>query len=93
LLFTIDPRPFAAEVARAEAQLAAMEARVAYTASDLARGERLLAENAIARRDFDEKQNAAREAKANLQAAKAALNVAQLNLEYTRITAPIAGRV
>lgn len=93
LLFTIDPRPFAAEVARAEAQLAAMDARVAYTASDLARGERLLAENAIARRDFDEKQNAAREAKANLQAAKAALKVAQLNLEYTRITAPIAGRV
>jgi multidrug efflux system membrane fusion protein len=93
LLFTIDPRPFAAEVARAEAQLAATEARAAYTASDLARGERLLADNAIARRDFDEKQNAAREAKANLQAAKAALNVAQLNLEYTRITAPIAGRV
>lgn len=93
LLFTIDPRPFAAEVARAEAQLAAMDARVAYTASDLARGERLLAENAIARRDFDEKQNAAREAKANLQAAEAALKVARLNLEYTRITAPIAGRV
>lgn len=93
LLFTIDPRPFAAEVARAEAQLAAMDARVAYTASDLARGERLLAENAIARRDFDEKQNAAREAKANLQAAEAALKLARLNLEYTRITAPIAGRV
>lgn len=93
LLFTIDPRPFAAEVARAEAQLAAMDARVAYTASDLARGERLLAENAIARRDFDEKQNAAREAKANLQAAQAALRIARLNLDYTRITAPIAGRV
>ncbi len=93
MLFTIDPRPFAAEVARAEAQLAAMEARVAYTGSDLARGERLQAENAIARRDFDEKQNAAREAKANLQAARAALKVAQLNLDYTRITAPIAGRV
>ncbi|MCB4361600.1 efflux RND transporter periplasmic adaptor subunit [Quatrionicoccus australiensis] len=93
LLFTIDPRPFAAEVARAEAQLAAMDARVAYTASDLARSERLLAENAIARRDFDEKQNAAREAKANLQAAEAALKLARLNLEYTRITAPIAGRV
>lgn len=92
-LFTIDPRPFAAEVARAEAQLAGAEARAAYTASDVARGERLLAENAIARRDFDEKQNAAREAGANLQAAKAALKVAQLNLEYTRITAPISGRV
>jgi len=93
LLFTIDPRPFAAELARAEAQLAGAETRAAYTASDVARGERLLAENAIARRDFDEKQNAAREAGANVQAARAALKVAQLNLEYTRITAPISGRV
>lgn len=93
LLFTIDPRPFAAELARAEAQLAGAETRAAYTASDVARGERLLAENAIARRDFEEKQNAAREAGANVQAARAALKVAQLNLEYTRITAPISGRV
>ncbi|MFA9438953.1 efflux RND transporter periplasmic adaptor subunit [Uliginosibacterium sp. sgz301328] len=93
LLFTIDPRPYAAEVDRARAQLAAAEARAAYTASDLARGQRLLTENAIARRDFEEKQNAAREASANLQAAQAALEAARLNLEYTRITAPVAGRV
>lgn len=91
-LFTIDPRPFEAEVARAQAQLAGADARAAYTADDLARGQRLLTDNAIARRDFDEKQNAAREARANLQAAQAALKTAQLNLEYTRITAPIAGR-
>ena len=92
-MFTIDPRPFAAELARAEAQLAGAQARASYTASDLARGERLFADNAISRRDLDEKQSAAREAGANLQAARAALKVAQLNLEYTRITAPIAGRV
>lgn len=92
-LFTIDPRPFAAEVARAQAQQAGAEARAAYTAADLARGERLLADNAISRRDFEEKQNAAREGAAALQAAQAALKVAQLNLEYTRITAPIAGRM
>lgn len=92
LLFTIDPRPFAAEVARAEAVVAAAQARAAYTADDLARSERLLADNAIARRDFDEKQNASREADANLQAARAALRVAQLNLEYTHITSPITGR-
>lgn len=93
LLFTIDPRPFEAEVARAQAQLAGAEARAAYTADDLARGQRLLTDNAIARRDFDEKQNAAREARANLQAAQAALKTAQLNLGYTHITAPISGRV
>lgn len=92
-LFTIDPRPFAAEVARAEAQLAAAEARATYTVGDLARGERLIADNAISRRDFDEKQNAAREANANLMAARAALKTAQLNLEHTRIAAPISGRI
>src|SRR5690606_27130260 len=46
-LFTIDPRPYAAEVNRTAAQLAAARARVAFTASELARGKRLLAENAI----------------------------------------------
>jgi membrane fusion protein, multidrug efflux system len=93
LLFTIDPRPFAAEVARVEAQLAAAESRVAYTASDLARAERLIADNAVSRRDFEEKQNAARDAAANVQAARAALRIARLNLEYTAIKAPIDGRL
>lgn len=93
LLFTIDPRPYAAEVARAQAQTAAAEARAAYTAAELARAERLLADNAIARRDFEEKQNAARDGAASLQAAQAALRVARLNLEYTQIKAPIAGRM
>lgn len=93
VLFTIDPRPFAAEVARAEAQLAASESRVAYTASDLARSERLIADNAVSRRDLEEKQNAARDAAANVQAARAALRIARLNLEYTTIKAPIDGRM
>lgn len=93
VLFTIDPRPYAAEVARTQAQLAGAEARAAYTASDVARGQRLLADNAIARRDFEEKQNASREAAANVQAAQAALRSAKLNLEYTQITAPVSGRI
>lgn len=93
VLFTIDPRPYAAEVARASAQLAGAEARAAYTAADLARGERLLADNAIARRDFDEKQNTSREAAANLLMARAGLVAAQLNLEHTRIVAPVGGRI
>ncbi|GAA4325596.1 efflux RND transporter periplasmic adaptor subunit [Pigmentiphaga soli] len=93
VLFTIDPRPYAAEVERMEAQVAAAGARDAYAASDLARAQRLLADNAIARRDVDEKQNAAREAAANLLAARAALTQARLNLEYTRVTAPVSGRI
>lgn len=79
LLFTIDPRPYEAEVERAQAS-------AAYTASDLARAKRLLAENAIARRDYDQKESDAR-------AAAAALKTARINLGYTRIVAPIDGRV
>jgi len=93
VLFTIDPRPFAAEVERAEAQLAAAESRVGYTGSDLARAERLIADNAVSRRDLEEKQNAARDAGASVQAARAALRIARLNLEYTSIKAPIDGRM
>lgn len=92
-LFTIDPRPYAAALEHARAQLAAAEARAAYTANDLARGERLIADNAIARRDYEEKQNAAREAEANRLAARAGVESARLNLEYTRITAPVAGKL
>ncbi len=92
-LFTIDPRPYAIAVERARAQLASASARADYTASELARSQRLIAENAIARRDLDERQIAAREAAANLQAAKAALDAAQLDLGYTRVTAPVDGLV
>lgn len=92
-LFTIDPLPYQAEVDRAEANLAGAKARVAYTASELARAQRLIADNAIARRDFEQKQNDAREAAANLKAAQAALEIARLNLGYTHIVAPVSGRV
>ncbi len=92
-LFTIDPQPYAAEAERASAQVAAAQARAGYAAADAARADRLLDGNAIARRDFDEKHNAAREADANLKAAKAALNAARINLGYTQIVAPVSGRV
>ncbi|MFC4277223.1 efflux RND transporter periplasmic adaptor subunit [Achromobacter aloeverae] len=92
-LFTIDPLPYQAEVARAEANLAGAQARVAYTTSDLARANRLIADNAIARRDLEQKQNDAREAAANLKAAQAALEIARLNLGYTHILAPVSGQV
>lgn len=93
LLFTIDPRPYQAAVDQAKAGLAAAQARAAYTASELSRGGRLLADNAIAKRDYEEKRNASREASANLQAAKAVLASAELDLEHTRIVAPFPGRV
>jgi len=92
-LFTIDPRPYVAEVDRASAQLAAAQARNGYSATDAARADRLLVDNAIAKRDYDQAQNAAREAQANLKAAQAALETARINLGYTNIVAPVSGRV
>jgi len=92
-LFTIDPRPYVAEVDRASAQLAAAQARNGYTSTDAARADRLLADNAIAKRDYDQAQNAAREAQANLKGAQAALETARINLGYTNIVAPVSGRV
>ena len=58
LLVTVDPAPYAAEVDRAEAQVAAAQARVSYTRSELDRSTRLLQESAIAQREHDERQNA-----------------------------------
>ncbi|WP_321945957.1 efflux RND transporter periplasmic adaptor subunit [Paraburkholderia sp. J10-1] len=92
-LFVIDPRPYQAAVDQAAAQLAAAQARTGYAQSDWERAQRLIGDNAIAKRDYDEKQNASREANANLKAAQAALEAAQINLGYTRIAAPVAGRV
>ncbi len=93
LLLTIDPAPYAAEVERAEAQVAAAQARVSYTHSEYERAQRLLAERAIAQREADERINAQREADANLRAAQAALQSARLSLGYTQVRAPVAGRV
>src|SRR5262245_18830347 len=93
LLVTIDPDPYAAEVDRAQAQVVAAQARVNYTASERARSERLWEERAIAQRELDERVNAAQEAEANLRAAQAALRSARLNLQWTQVRAPVAGRV
>jgi multidrug efflux system membrane fusion protein len=93
LLVTIDPEPYAAEVERAQAQVVAAQARVTQLKGDHARAERLWEEQAIARRELDERTNGLREAEANLRAAEAVLQSAKLNLGYTQIRAPIAGRI
>jgi multidrug efflux system membrane fusion protein len=93
LLFTIDPAPYAAEVERADAQVAAARARATHTTSELQRAQRLWEERAVAQRELDERANAQREAEANLRAALATLQSAQLNLGYTQVRAPISGRM
>ncbi|MFC4522340.1 efflux RND transporter periplasmic adaptor subunit [Cupriavidus pinatubonensis] len=92
-LFTIDPRPYAAEVARAEAALAAAQVRASHAQTEKARAQRLLDDNAISKREFDERINAASELSADVRGAQAALEVAKLNLSYTRIVAPVSGKV
>lgn len=93
LLFQIDPRPFEAEVKRLAAELKRTQSRLELTRSEHARGERLKAKNAISTEESDARATAAAEAEAAVAATAAALDAAKLNLEFTRITSPISGRV
>lgn len=93
VLFKIDPAPYAAEVDKAQAQLEAARARVVFTTSELERGAQLVGNAVVTRRDYDQRDNANREAIANVKAAEATLQTAKLNLDYTEVRAPVEGRV
>lgn len=93
LLFQIDPRPLQAEVKRLQAQLQQARATQTRLASEARRGERLRASNAISAELADARASAAAEAQAAVAATQAELDNAQLNLGFTRVTAPIDGRV
>ena len=93
LLFTIDPRPFEAEVARASSQVAAARARAELASAELARAEKLLQSKAISKQEADQLAASTRTSNADIEAAEAALKVARLNLSHTAVRAPIAGRI
>ncbi|CAN7329704.1 efflux RND transporter periplasmic adaptor subunit [Pararhizobium sp. LjRoot238] len=93
LLVTIDPAPYQAEVARAQASVTAAEARASLARTELKRGKQLLASNAVSQSDYDQRLNGQASAEADLEAARAVLQSAALNLGYTEIRAPITGRV
>lgn len=93
LLVTIDPAPYAAEVERAEAQVVAAEARVTLAKGEMERGEQLWSTRNVSQRDLDQRVNAHREAQGNLRSAQAGVTAAKLNLAYTEVRAPVAGRV
>ena len=93
LLFQIDPRPFQAEVDRLKAELARARATVQRASSEAQRAERLTAQDAMSREESDRRVSFAQEATAQVDAVAAGLRAAELNLEFTRVTAPIAGRV
>lgn len=93
LLFQIDPRPFQAEVRRLEAQLQQARATAARSDNEARRGERLRSSNAISAELAESRSSAAAEARAGVAAIQAQLDLARLNLSFTRVTAPIGGRV
>ncbi len=92
LLFTIDPRPFAAEVARAQSLLAATNARFELAQQELVRARTLLDRQAASQQEVDQLDAGLRTAQADIQGAAAALRVARLNLDYAQVRAPIDGR-
>ena len=92
-LFSIDPRPFEAELARAEAEQAQAKAALELAHTELERTRRLTEENAVARRELDQRSNAVLEADARHKAAEAAVMSTRLNLQYASVTAPVSGRV
>jgi len=93
LLFLIDPRPFQAVLDEAKGQVAQWEAKLARAEADVTRDERLLPKGAASQKDLDQAVADRGEARAAIQSARAAVDRAALDLEFTRVTAPIDGRI
>jgi len=93
LLFEIDRRPFEAEVDRLRAELERANATVQRAASELERAKHLSSEDAMSSEERDRRAAFAKESAAQVAAVDAALREAKLNLEFTRVTSPIDGRV
>jgi RND family efflux transporter MFP subunit len=92
-LFVIDPRPYQATLDQAKAQVQRAEAAQTNARTALERGKTLLAARAISQEELDTRQAAALQAAADVAAAQATARNAALNLGFTRVTAPLAGRV
>jgi membrane fusion protein (multidrug efflux system) len=90
-LFTIDPAPFQATVARAEGQLGSAEARLAQAERNVMRLKPLFEAKATSQREYDDAVSAQQIASADVNAAKAQVTQARLDLQYTRVEAPISG--
>ncbi|THK42187.1 efflux RND transporter periplasmic adaptor subunit [Methylophaga sp. SB9B] len=93
LLVQIDPQPFAAEVARLKAELQSAQSALALAENEYIRAEKLSVARAISEELLDTRLARKQQTAANVASVKAALHRAELDLSYTRITAPISGRV
>ena len=92
LLFTIDPRPYQAQLDQAEANVAQAEAALSLAKVNFARVEKVSDPRAVSRQDFDARKSAVESAEATLKQNRAAVENARLNLEYCTIRSPINGR-
>lgn len=93
VLFEIDPRPYQATLAQAQAELEKARSAAALAASDVQRAGKLVKVQAISREEYDSRTSAEAQGGATVRAAEAAVETARLNLEWTRVRSPIAGRV
>jgi multidrug efflux system membrane fusion protein len=93
LLFTIDDKPFAAELARAESLLAAARTRAELALAEAARARKLLDANATSKQEADQLAASARTSEADIRTAEAQVRTARLSVGYAEVRAPIAGRV
>jgi RND family efflux transporter MFP subunit len=93
LLFQIDPRPYQAALDEARAEEERIRTRSVLAKQEVERAEKMLAKRAISQEEMDQRINALRESESGIAAAKAAVEQAALNLEFTHVTSPIHGRV
>ncbi|MCE0490946.1 efflux RND transporter periplasmic adaptor subunit [Pantoea sp. Mb-10] len=92
VLFTIDDRTYRATLEQAQAALNNARSQAALARSEAARTDKLIGTNLVSREAWEQRRSAASQAQANVQSAQAAVDMAQLNLSFTRVTAPIDGR-
>lgn len=93
VLYQIDPAPFQAELNNATAALAQAEAKLPATRARADRYHRLLNDSALSQQDYDDAASSLNELKANISSLQARVATARINLDYTKVTAPISGRI
>lgn len=92
MLFTIDDRTHRAALEQAQAALARAKTQASLAQSEANRTDKLVHTNLVSREEWEQRRSAAVQAQADIRAAQAAVDAAQLNLDFTKVTAPIDGR-
>lgn len=93
LLFAIDKRPFQNTLDQARANLAQAQANLSFAENDLKRGQQLVRDKTITEQTFDQRTQAMRAAQASVAANEALVHQAELDLQFTELKAPVAGRI